>query len=169
MFGFKKNKERSVDTRDEILLAFSDEVVKNIKTKILDEAVAMGQRSMTEVLEAKDSIDLLLRQKTALENEVDKLKSKARLEEAEFKGLMKLREDRLSLDLEQKAVELEKEHTAKEMALLKDSHTTQLRAIEEQSKRLDMFMEKVMDKLTYIREFIGKPAVHSETTAKDEG
>jgi hypothetical protein len=98
-----------------------------------------------DVLKAEDSVVRLNEQIRELEDELAKLKSKKRLEDAEFKGLIKLREDRLNLDLEKKSVALDKEYSKKEMELLKKGHEQHVQAIADQTLRLDKFMEDAMD------------------------
>lgn len=145
MFGKKKDCRTISEINEELLLGFADSVTEKIKSTLVDNVLAIGQRNLTEVLNAHDNIDRLKQVKSSLEDEVAKLKSKARLEETEFKGLMKLREDRLSLELEKKQVAMEKDFNKKEMSLLKEGHERHVIAIEEQTKRLDVFMKDAMD------------------------
>ena len=139
MFGFKKK-----DDQVEVVNDVVSEVVDGLRSHLLGEILGEVEVKMKQVMNNQDAVFMLKAEKQHLEEEIAKLKSRARLEETEFKGLIKLREDRLNLDLEKKSVAMEKDFNAKEMTLLKQGHEQHVKAIAEQSDRLDKFMKEAM-------------------------
>ncbi|MBU1235097.1 MAG: hypothetical protein KKC77_19590, partial [Proteobacteria bacterium] len=105
MFGFKKKNDQ-VEVVNDIVTDVTD----GIRSHLLGEILGEVEQRIKVVMNDQDALFMLKAEKQRLEEEIAKLKSRARLEETEFKGLIKLREDRLNLDLEKKSVAMEKEY-----------------------------------------------------------
>jgi len=148
MFGLKKKKKRKVRTQQEICeemtVGFVEMASEQIVRKLTDEAVAVGQRNLNEVLKARENIDSLEQQQKKLRAELAELKSSHKIKETEIKALIKITEEKSALELERKEVALKGEYKDKEMELLKEYHEKLTKALAEQDKKLGKFMEDVM-------------------------
>jgi chromosome segregation ATPase len=155
---FRKKKLSQVQATTDAIKKTFDSFTDTLLSRVSREFKEQAQ----DVLNAEDTLDYLRKelestseQKRKAEDDLAKARSKARVEETEWKALLQLRQDKMDVELEKRELAIEREHLSKEMDLLKSNHGAQLEAIEKQGQRLDEFMEKVMDKLTYIRQFEG--------------
>jgi hypothetical protein len=151
MFWKKKNEvvEDVKDTSARVV-----DVVRNITDDIRAELVGTTvnevEQKMKAILEAEDSIVRLNKEKAVLEETIAKLKSKARIEETEIKALLKVTEEKASIEAQKKELDLQKEFQDKAAELTNAYHKDLAEGIAAERKRLDEFMDKVMDRLTNI-------------------
>lgn len=106
--------------------------VKSIRTAIREELGLKGS--------GKEEID-------RLKVEIEDLKLKKRMEEAEIKHLVKMKEEKQLIDYEKKEIELQKEFQKKEMDLQTKYHDKVLRTIEESRKESRELYTAIMERL----------------------
>ena len=147
MFGKKKDLRQ---IKNEILGDVADNIVEQVKDKILAEAVAMSERSMTEVLNATDSIERIKQEKLQVEEELTKLKSKKKIEETEIKTLIKVTQEKAELDMQRRELELDKQYVQKELEAVKKYHEELGAAVSKERDKMERFMSEVMARLTNI-------------------
>ena len=85
-----------------------------------------------------------------LKDELADLKTQKTMEEREIKHLVKIKEEKLSLEFKVKEVELIKGFQEKEMALHTDYHDKTVKQIEGFNTRQDVFFDGIMKRLPNI-------------------
>ena len=149
MFGRKK------DQVTESVKEIMNDITDDIRDKIVVATLTEVEKKMKEVLYAENSIVTLNKEKASLERQIEKLKSTAKIEEVEIKALVKIAEDRSVIELKMKELQLQGEYQEKEARMTNAYHKDLSAGIAAERERLDVFMGKVMDKLTHIRHIEG--------------
>jgi cell division protein FtsB len=152
MFGRKKDEIAEVT---ESVKGIIGEITDDIRSKIVGGTLAEVKKTMNDVLSSEGSIITLRKEKASLERQIEKLKSTAKIEETEIKALLKIAEDKSVIDLKMKELELQGKYQEKEAKMTNAYHKDLSDGIAAERDRLDVFMGKVIDKLTHIKHIDG--------------
>lgn len=154
MFWKKKNEviedEKRGDNYAKQVKDAVREIADNVRRDVLNGTLKGIDSKMKTILDAEDSIVRLKKEKAELEDVIAKLKSKARIEETEIKALLKVTEEKASIEAQKKELDLERDFQKKHAQMTNDYHKDLAEGIAAERKRLDEFMDKVMDRLTNI-------------------
>lgn len=102
------------------------------------------KKAITEVM-SKDKDSILQIQK--LNEELENLKLKRRLEETEILSLMKIEKEKGKLEMAQERTKMQDEFNKKEMDLMKGYHQQTLTLLEKQEETMTVTYNEIMKRL----------------------
>lgn len=120
--------------------------------------ISKGQlkKVIDEAINGPDKTGELKKDIKRLKNELEDLEFKKRMEEAEIKHLVKMKEEKQILEAQKKEVELTKEFQAKEMKLQTEYHDKAVKLIQEGHAKMQEIYGKIMERLPNVTMAIEK-------------
>lgn len=106
-----------------------------------------------EMMQEDPDADLLKIRK--LNEELENLKLKRRLDDTEIKALMKIEQEKSKLELEGKKIELEGQYQKKEMELMKDYHQKTLQLLAKNEEMMNKTYNEIMKRLPNVNVALG--------------
>lgn len=116
----------------------------------------IGKQKLEELLSGGESVLQLKKRVRELNDEIESLKTKKKMEQREIEHLVKLKEEKLDIEHQKKEIELQKDFQAKEMALQTEYHGKIITAIETARKEQQETYKEIMKRLPNVSVMLGE-------------
>lgn len=124
--------------------------LKNAVVDSVKSALNSLRNDEEQAVTLTQTINDLKKQLRTTKDELDDVKSKKKIELLEIEHLVKMKEEKNSIQLEKKVIELQKQFNDKEMVLLKGHHEKTLSMIEDTKKEFNSLYREILSRLPNI-------------------
>jgi vacuolar-type H+-ATPase subunit I/STV1 len=128
------------------LKELKDAVISSVSDAV-SSALRGFKNEEEEVIKLTQLINGLKKQVRTTKDELEEVKLTKKIESRDIEHLVKMKEEKQTIELQKKEIELQKQYNDKEMSLLKDHHAKTLNLIEQTKKEFQGLYQQIIDRL----------------------